>query len=140
MTLVRVIPALPVSDISAAVAFYRDRLGFDPGYSDDDFAILTRDEVEIHLWAASDASWRERSPSDLSSTPVVSGAESFIAGTASCRIEVRDIDLLYSEYADSGVLYDSNTTIESQPWGTREFPALDLERNLLTFYQPLPGH
>jgi hypothetical protein len=48
---------------------------------------------------------------------------------------VRGIDELYAEYKESEVLYNSETVVEAQPWGTREFPALDLERNLLTFYE-----
>lgn len=134
MELTRAIPALPVVDIDTATAFYRDRLGFAVGHHDDDFAIVTRDEVELHLWAARDESWKTR-PSAAVSRPVVSGAESFLAGTASCRIEVRGLDDLYGEYRESGVLYDADTVIEARSWGTREFPALDLHRNLLTFYE-----
>jgi hypothetical protein len=48
---------------------------------------------------------------------------------------VDGIDELYEEYLASGVLYDDRTVVERQPWGTREFPALDLHRNLLTFYE-----
>lgn len=134
MELKRAIPALPVRDIDTATAFYRDRLGFAVAHHDDDFAIVTRDQVEIHLWAARDESWKRR-PSAAGSRPVASGAESFLAGTASCRIEVRGLDDLYAAYRESGVLYDADTVIESRPWGTREFPALDLHRNLLTFYE-----
>lgn len=117
-----------------AAAFYRERLGFSVRHEENCFAILTRDDVEIHLWAASNHSWKNRT-SSLPSEAVVSGAESFIAGTASCRIEVRGIDELFAEYKERGVLYGSDTTVEAQPWGTREFPALDLERNLLTFFE-----
>lgn len=134
MKLTRTIPALPVQRIEDAIAFYRSRLHFEAGYYDEGFAIVTRDDAEIHLWAASDESWRER-PERLSSRPVVSGAETFLAGTASCRIEVQDVDALYAEYKLSGVLYGTDTVVEAMPWGTREFPALDLERNLLTFFE-----
>jgi catechol 2,3-dioxygenase-like lactoylglutathione lyase family enzyme len=127
----RTVPALPVRDIGAAIAFYRDRLGFEVGYHDDGFAIVVRDDAEIHLWAAHDEHWEVRTT--LAPQPVVSGAESFLAGTASCRIEVEGIDALYDEYRDSGVLYGPDTVVEQQPWNSREFPALDLERNLLTF-------
>ena len=82
VTLAQTIPALPVRDVSRAVEFYRDRLGFDVLHDDAGFAVLRRDQAEVHLWQAGDESWRERLPSDR---PVASGAESFIAGTASCR-------------------------------------------------------
>lgn len=49
------------------------------------------------------------------SRPVVSGAESFIAGTASCRMEVQDVDDLRR--------------------------VLNPERNLITFYERIqPGY
>ena len=134
MRMVKAIPALPVRNIEQAVEFYRDRLHFVIGHRDDSFAIVTRSDVEIHLWAAFDETWRNRR-SNPSTHPVVSGAESFIAGTASCRVEVIGIEDLYEEYRTSQVLYDPKTVVERQPWGTREFPVLDQERNLITFYE-----
>ena len=134
MKLMRMVPALPVRDIETAVTFYRAKLGFAIGYHDNSFAITSRDDVEIHLWAANDESWKSRLLT-IESPPVISGAESFLAGTASCRLEVQGIDDLYAEYKENEILYNSEAVVEAQPWGTREFPALDLERNLLTFYE-----
>ena len=66
---------------------------------------------------------------------VDSGAESLPAGTASCRIEVKGIEDLHAEYRAKGVLNSDERIVKTQPWGTREFPALDLHRNLLTFFE-----
>lgn len=130
----RTVPALPVRDIEAGAAFYAARLGFEVAYSDEGFAKLRRDEAEVHLWAASDESWRQRA--DLANEPICSGAESFIAGTASCRIEVDEVDDLYDEMRRADVLHPTDRGSASDTdWGTREFAALDLEGNLLTFYQ-----
>ena len=134
MRLTKSIPALPVQDIARAVVFYRDKLGFSLVVQEEGFARLVRDDVLIDLWAACDESWKNR-PSAVSTAPIVTGAESFLAGTASCRIEVQAIDELYAENKESGVLYAPDTTVKAQPWGDREFPALDLERNLLTFFE-----
>ncbi len=136
MKMKKTIPALPVQNIYKAIEFYKTRLGFSVPYHDDGFAKLIRDDVEIHLWGSSDETWRNRGAS-LSVRPIISGAESFLAGTASCRIEVQGIDQLFEEYKKQVVTYNSETVIETQPWGTREFPALDLHGNLLTFYEPL---
>jgi catechol 2,3-dioxygenase-like lactoylglutathione lyase family enzyme len=144
----RTIPALPVVNIAVATAFYASKLGFQTVHAEDGFAIVKRDDAVIHLWAASDDRWRARlgdvldgriqiDRSELS--VVVSGAETFLAGTASCRIEVTGIDMLHAEYRESGVLYSANTRVEHQPWGDRDFPALDLHRNLLTFFERGPG-
>jgi len=130
----RTVPALPVQNIEEAAAFSQQRLGFTALYQDDGFARLARDEAEVHLWAASDQSWKERA--ELARQPVCSGAESFIAGTASCRIEVDHVDELYAEMAAAAVLHpgDLGSAVDTA-WGTREFAALDLEGNLLTFHQ-----
>ena len=102
VTLTQAIPALPVGDAAAAVAFYREKLGFDTLHHDGGFAVVCRDDAVLHLWESSDQSWRERT--DLRERPVCSGAESFIAGTASCRILVDEVDELYEELAASDVL------------------------------------
>lgn len=134
MKMLQAIPALPVHDIKIAVEFYRDKFGFDPSYLECGFARLHRSNVEIQLWAASDESWKDR-PAATPFSAIDSGAESFLAGTASCRIEVEGIDALYAEYKESGVLYDSASKIETEWWGDRDFHTLDLHGNLITFFE-----
>ena len=132
-TLEQTIPALPVRDAAVAVAFYRDRLGFEVLHHDGGFAVLARDEAVLHLWQAGDESWRKRGSIDQ---PVRSGAESFIAGTASCRIRVEGVDELYEELRASDVLHKvSRDGVEDTDYGTREFSALDLDGNLIGFFQ-----
>jgi catechol 2,3-dioxygenase-like lactoylglutathione lyase family enzyme len=127
----RTIPALPVRDVRAAVAYYRERFGFDAPHETDDFAVLARDAAEVHLWGASDDRWRTRD--DVREKPICSGAESFIAGTASCRIEVADIDSLFEELSAAEVLHPTTRGITETDFGTKEFATLDLDGNLLTF-------
>ena len=130
----RTIPALPVRDVPAAVAHYRERFGFDAAHVEGGFAIVRRDEAEIHLWAASDEEWRERA--ELQERPICSGAESFIAGTASCRIDVHDVDALFDELEGNGVLHGaSQSGVTTTDFGTREFHTVDLDGNLLTFFR-----
>lgn len=130
----KTIPALPVQDIKQSIEFYTVKLGFTVRHYDDGFCIMVRDEIEIHLWKSGDETWKRRG-ADLAANPIRSGAESFLAGTASCRIEVQGINELFAEYKKQGVIYSPDTVVEEQPWGTREFPALDHHRNLLTFYE-----
>jgi catechol 2,3-dioxygenase-like lactoylglutathione lyase family enzyme len=130
----RTIPALPVRDVAAAAAYYRERFGFAAPHETEDFAVLERDDAVLHLWGATDEQWRTRA--DLAARPVCSGAESFIAGTASCRIEVTDVDALFSELEPSGVLHDvSRDGVTDTDFGTREFSTLDRDGNLLTFFR-----
>jgi catechol 2,3-dioxygenase-like lactoylglutathione lyase family enzyme len=133
VTLTQTIPALPVRSAAAAVGFYRERLGFAVLHHDGGFAVLARDDAVLHLWEAGDESWRERESFDR---PVCSGAESFIAGTASCRIRVEGVDDLYEELKAAGVLHRvSLQGAENTDFGTREFATVDLDNNLVTFFE-----
>jgi catechol 2,3-dioxygenase-like lactoylglutathione lyase family enzyme len=132
VTLTQTIPALPVRDAGRAVDFYRDKLGFSVVHQEQGFAVLRRDGAEVHLWQAADESWRERNGDDR---PVRSGAESFIAGTASCRIATDGVDELYEELGAEGVLHPvSRDAVQETDFGTREFAALDLDGNLISFF------
>jgi catechol 2,3-dioxygenase-like lactoylglutathione lyase family enzyme len=133
VTLTQTIPALPVRSAAEAVAFYRERLGFDVLHHDGGFAVLARDDAVLHLWEAGDESWRER---DSFERPVCSGAESFIAGTASCRIRVEGVDDLYDELKAAEVLHKVSVDgVEDTDFGTREFATVDLDNNLVTFFE-----
>jgi catechol 2,3-dioxygenase-like lactoylglutathione lyase family enzyme len=133
VTLSQTIPALPVRDVAAAVEFYRDRLGFEVLHHDGGFAVLGRDEAVLHLWEAGDEGWRERESVER---PVQSGAESFIAGTASCRIRVDGVDQLYEELRAREVLHPtSRSGVTDTEYGARDFATLDLDGNLVVFFQ-----
>ena len=126
------VPVLPVRSIDEAAQFYNEKLGFRTAHSDRGYAIVAKDAIEIHLWAATDESWKERA----SDEPVVSGAETFLAGTASCRVLVDEIDALCDVYRRAGVLHP-NGGLSDKPYGLREFAVLDLDGNLVTFFQPI---
>ena len=130
------IPALPVVSIKKAVDFYQIKMGFQTRHQEDTFAVMVRGGVEIHLWQACDQSWKFRSLL-LFLRLIRSGAETFIAGTASYRIKVEGIEELYQEYKDQGVLHGEHNTIEEQYWGDRDLSTLDLYGNLLTFYEEI---
>jgi catechol 2,3-dioxygenase-like lactoylglutathione lyase family enzyme len=125
---------LPVRDMVRSVEFYRDKIGLPPRHQEDGFAILSRDAIEVHLWQANDESWRTRK----SDKPIISGAESFIAGTASCRIRVEGVEELYDMLRPLGIVHD-NAPLTDQPWGDRDFAILDPDGNLVTFFQPVPS-
>lgn len=128
----RTIPALPARDVSASVAFYRERLGFKPLHHDGGFAVLERDDAVVHLWQADDESWQERGSLER---PVRSGAESFLAGTASCRIEVVGVDTLFEELGEDVLHPVSREGVTATDFGTREFATLDPDGNLVAFFE-----
>ncbi|HAI77122.1 MAG TPA: bleomycin resistance family protein [Microscillaceae bacterium] len=134
--LLKTIPAFPVKQIDKAVEFYKIKFGFDCMHQEKYFAIVARGNLELHLWASYDTGWKWKSIF-LFLNPISSGAESFLAGTHSCRIEVNGIYELYEELREKSVLHNEKTQVETTYYGTREFATLDLYGNLLTFYEKI---
>jgi catechol 2,3-dioxygenase-like lactoylglutathione lyase family enzyme len=122
-------PAMPTQDLERARAFYEGVLGFENVAAEPGFALLRRDGATVSLWGATDESWRDRDDWDR---PVCSGAESFLAGTASFRLEVDGIDELYAQ-CDGHV--HPNAALHETEWGTREFGVLDPDGNLIGFWE-----
>ena len=108
--LTRVLPVLPVSDVKAASAFYRDRLGFSIAFDMGQYCGVQRGAIEIHL--------------DGSAVRPASGI--------SCRVDVRGVDALYGELEPLGVV-KADERLETKPWGLRQFSVLDPDGNRLTF-------
>jgi catechol 2,3-dioxygenase-like lactoylglutathione lyase family enzyme len=121
MRLLAAIPALPVRNVPIAIEFYQRSLGFEPVHVDGGFAIMRRDDVEIHLWEA-----------DSPHTP---GAEPYLAGSASCRVWVNGLGALYDEYRTRGVIHP-NGSLTSRPWGDDDFTILDADGNAIAFFEP----
>jgi catechol 2,3-dioxygenase-like lactoylglutathione lyase family enzyme len=131
VTFAETTPALPAADVERSIAFYRDILAFEAVHAEEGFAVLRRDAATIHLWGATDDSWRERTDWGR---PIVSGAESFLAGTASCRVRVQGVDTLYAQCVEQGIVHP-NAHVHDTWWGTREFGILDPDGNLIGLYE-----
>jgi len=108
----KVLPNLPLSDVAAGVAYYRDVLGFKINYAQHDLGVMDRDDVTVLLIAKTER----------------------YQGIGGCYVYVRDADALHAELHAK----DANVQGEpvSHPWGLRDFKVLDLEGNEITFGQP----
>jgi hypothetical protein len=133
------VPALPCRVVALAAEHYVSRFGFTVLHLDEGFAVVNRDDARIHLWQSGDDGWRARPAADLQDCPVRTGAETFLSGTASCRIEldsVASVDELYAELAAAGVLHHSDPGGPTDTgFGTREFATVDLDGNLVEFFR-----
>jgi catechol 2,3-dioxygenase-like lactoylglutathione lyase family enzyme len=103
-----------VADVLRSLAYYRDALGFavaftygEPTY----YAGLKRDEVTIHLQAASVAKR--------------------VAGQGSVYVFVIGVDALYAEFKARGARLLSEP--RDYPYGMRDFNVADLDGNELCF-------
>ncbi len=112
-------PVLPCKDVTAAVAFYCNRLGFTLRGQDSAenprYAVVNRDQVELHL------QWHDPATFDHTvEKPML-------------RFPVADIDRLFIEYEAKDVFH-AQTALRNTAWGTREFAFYDPNMNGLTFY------
>jgi len=107
------IPKFPAANVQAAIEFYEKKMGFSRLFDYGDYAAVKRDAVEIHLWECQDKN---------------------IAKNTACRVAVRDIETLYVEYLQAGVIHPHGT-LEEKPWGGKEFVALDADGNGLFFFE-----
>lgn len=107
----QILPELPLTDIAAGIAHYRDVLGFKINYAQDDLGVLYRDEVTLLLIPRTERH----------------------QGIGSCYVYIRDADALHAELRVKGANVQGEPV--SHPWGLRDFCVLDLEGNQITFGQ-----
>jgi uncharacterized glyoxalase superfamily protein PhnB len=107
----KIMPELPLGDVAAGVAHYRDVLGFEVNYQQGDLGVMDRDGMRLLLI--------ERTARHT--------------GIGSCSFYVTDADALHAELVAKGANVQGEPV--SQPWGLREFKVLDLEGNRLSFAQ-----
>ena len=106
-----IMPELPLDDVSAGVAYYRDVLGFEINYQQHDLGVMDRDDVRLLLIARTERH----------------------IGIGSCSLYVNAVDALHEELLAKGANVQGHPI--SHPWGLREFQVLDLEGNRLSFAQ-----
>ena len=111
-------PFLGVEDLSAVLAFYRDKLGFSLAWEWGDpaeMASVCRDEVELTLVTRSDA------------RP---------GGISRLYLHIDGIDDYHAQLQAAGVAI--TVAIGDRPYGMRDFSVTDPAGNVLCFGQALP--
>ena len=111
------VPNLPVRDVRAAQAWYRDVLGLGVNWLwEDNFGSVGQDHVELFLFH----SQRHRlgRPDDESEQP----------GSVICSIVVDEVDAIYERCRKHGA--DICSELELKPWNVREFSVRDMDGNM----------
>jgi catechol 2,3-dioxygenase-like lactoylglutathione lyase family enzyme len=109
------VPIIPARDVPSSTAWYRDALGYEVVRDEDDYGIVGRDGSWIHLYGPSGIA-PERSDTMI-------------------RVGVEGIDELYAACVAKDIVHP-NGPLGRRPWGLREFAVLDLDGNLVTFFEP----
>lgn len=110
-------PKLPMRNKTATRNYYINMLGFrDIGSADfDGYLMVEKDNIQIHFFE-----FKELDPKE---------------NYGQVYIRTDDIDNLYQSLIDNNVKIHPNGSLQTKPWGQREFSLLDPDNNLLTFGQ-----
>lgn len=109
------VPTLQVTDLSAAIAFYRDLLGFELGWTWGDppkRASVCRDRVELTFVQSAGAA----------------------SATSNVYVHTTGIDNYYSRVSRSDAV---TVPIGNRPYGMRDFSIVDPSGNQLSFGEPI---
>jgi len=118
MTLTSLSPQFLVDDLSVAIAYYRDRLGFELDFEYESFyASVSRDGFSIHLKCA---------PKTVADRTHRKQNEHLDAS-----IGVQGVDALFEELKTRGAYIIR--PLEQRPWGRKDFYVEDPDGYILNF-------
>ena len=115
----RIAPQFFTTDLSATLAYYRDKLGFDclgTWHDPPVYVIVERDGHSIHFRLAD---------------PPTPNPDKYADELLDAYLSIEDADSLYAEYAARGVEF--TRALGDTPWESREFVIKDCDGRLLAF-------
>lgn len=117
MSLLQIIPTIFYADIETGLNFFTEGLGFKVVYNDNNgFCIVKRDDITIHL----------------SQNATIANID-----RPEIRLATDNIEEIYEEIKTKNpqVLHPNLNYIKNQPWGLKEFAALDATKVCVIFQQ-----
>lgn len=115
------IPVLPAADAGESLKWWTEICGFTETFRDatpPHYAGANRGEAYLHI--------AEMSDKQLART---------VGDQTMVRFAVKGIEELYDEYQKSGGTVHPNGKLQTKPWGTREFSAIDPNGVCVTFQE-----
>ncbi len=110
--LIQIAPVLPSADIARDIIWYKEKTGFELVFSDNMYAVLRREQLELHL------QWHAGTPDD----PLLGGSV--------IRIFVKHIQAIFEEFVQRGTVTADKFRAHTL-WGTNEFGFWDLNQNAI---------
>lgn len=112
-----IIPKLPMRNKVLTKAYYLEQLGFELASEHDypEYLMVKKDGIELHFFL-----FPELDP---------------LQNYGQVYLRTAEIDRLFKYFLERLLAIHPNGTLETKPWGMREFSLLDPDHNLLTFGQ-----
>lgn len=113
--LTSIIPKLPMRNKSLTLAFYTEQLGFNIFGSVDfeAYLMLEKEGSQIHFFE-----FKELNP---------------LENYGQIYLRLTNIEKFFRSLVDNGTRIHPNGSLQTKPWGQKEFSLLDPDHNLLTF-------
>ncbi|MFZ0361615.1 MAG: VOC family protein [Terriglobales bacterium] len=105
------IPVLPAADTTESLKWWTEVCGFKETFRDrtpPTYAGIQRGEAYLHIAGMDDKTLARQ-----------------IADQTMVRIAVKGIEALYAEYQARGGKVHPNGSLQTKPWGTKEFSTID---------------
>ncbi|OBX27261.1 hypothetical protein LX77_02788 [Gelidibacter algens] len=110
-------PKLPMRNKSATQDYYINQLGFKEIGDFEGYVMVQKEGIEIHFFE-----FKELDPKE---------------NYGQVYIRTDNIESLYSALLANKTTIHPNGTLQTKPWGQKEFSLLDPDNNLLTFGQSI---
>ena len=115
------IPVLPAADAAASLKWWTEICGFTETFRDNtppNYAGINRGDAYLHISGMQDKELARQ-----------------VGDQTMVRIAVKDIEGLYAEYQKRGGIVHPNGPLQTKPWGTKEFGAIDPNVVCVTFQE-----
>jgi uncharacterized glyoxalase superfamily protein PhnB len=115
------IPVIPAGDVAESLAWWTRMCGFEETFRDatpPSYAGVKRDGAYVHLSGGGDR--------ELART---------VGDQTMVRFAVTGIEALYADYQRRGGKVHPNGPLQTKPWGTKEFAAIDPNGVCVTFQE-----
>jgi len=112
-------PKIPMRNKTITKEYYINKLGFeDFGMANyDEYLMIQKDNIQIHFFE-----FKELDPKE---------------NYGQVYVRTDDIEKLYQFFLESKIAIHPAGTLQTKPWGQKEFSILDPDNNLLTFGQSI---
>ena len=115
------IPVLPAADTAASLKWWTEICGFTETFRDHtppNYVGINRGQAYLHISGMQDKELARK-----------------VGDQTMVRIAVKGIEDLYAEYQKRGGIVHPNGPLQTKPWGTKEFGAIDPNGVCVTFQE-----
>ena len=115
------IPVLPAADTTESLKWWMEVCGFQEVFRDatpPTYAGISRGEAHLHIASMNDKELARR-----------------VGDQTMVRLSVKGIHAIYAEYQKRGGKVHPNGSLQTKPWGTQEFSAIDPNGICVTFQE-----